>query len=143
MLSIVDKASELLKDDSITISEIEKATGISQIQLTKLRESNDIEEKIEDLKYKDVLALADMFNNIQIECLNMHDNDFYKFVVRMGDWFGEAIEIQEDYYDSPDAMADDMKIAAAIQELNNISTQEKSIMLDLYFSYSRDGQSMS
>lgn len=142
MLSIIDKASELLKDDSVSISEIESTTGISQSRLMKLRDSGDIEKAIENLKYHDALALADMFNDIQIECLNQQDNAFYKFVIRMGDWFSEAIETQEDYYDSPDAMADDMKIAAAVQELNNISTQEKSIMLDLYFSYARDGQSM-
>lgn len=60
----------------------------------------------------------------------------------MGEWFEEAIGIQEEYYDSEEGLDDDLMIATAIQTLNDISTKNKSLMLDLYFSYSRDEQSM-
>lgn len=139
MLSTIEKASELLKDDSVTVLEIEKFTKISQKKINEVRRMP--ENAIDLLTYSEAVALEDMYNNLQIDYINeSNDNDFYKFVIRMGDWFSEAIENQEDYYDSEDAMPDDLKIASAIQELNNISTSNKSIMLDLYFSYMRNEQ---
>ncbi|APU71506.1 hypothetical protein LCR01_13890 [Companilactobacillus crustorum] len=139
MLSTIEKASELLKDDSVTVLEIEKFTKISQKKINEVRRMP--ENAMDLLTYSEAVALEDMYNNLQIDYINeSNDNDFYKFVIRMGDWFSEAIENQEDYYDSEDAMPDDLKIASAIQELNNISTSNKSIMLDLYFSYMRNEQ---
>ncbi|WDT66469.1 hypothetical protein NV391_04500 [Companilactobacillus crustorum] len=139
MLSTIEKASELLKDDSVTVLEIEKFTKISQKKINEVRRMP--ENAMDLLTYSEAVALEDMYNNLQIDYINeSNDNDFYKFVIRMGDWFSEAIENQEDYYDSEDAMPDDLKIASAIQELNNISISNKSIMLDLYFSYMRNEQ---
>ena len=81
--------------------------------------------------------------NQQINYLNENDdNDFYKFVIRMGDWFDESIGIQKEYYHSDEGLDDDLMVATAIQTLNDISTRDKSIMLDLYFSYTRDEQNM-
>lgn len=143
MLSTIEKASALLKDDSVTLKDIHLATGISQKTLSRVRNSQDIAQAVQDLKYSEVEALIGLFNDIQINYLNEHyDNAFYKFVIRFGEWFEDAIEIQEDYYDSDEAMEDDLKIATAVQTLNDISTKDKSIMLDLYFSYSRDQQDM-
>lgn len=143
MLSTIDKASELLKDDSVTVLKIAEATGIDVKELTKARESADIEKTLKSMSYDEVISLADLFNDIQINYINSKkDNDFYKFVVRMGEWFTEAIDNQREYYHSEDGYPDDLMIAAAVQKLNDISTKEKSIMLDLYFSYTRDGQEM-
>lgn len=143
MLSIVDRASEVLQDDTVTVLEIHNATGISDKVIKEAKSSKDISKFVNDLKYSEVLALADLFNDIQIQFINQqNDNDFYKFVVRMGEWFEEAIGIQEEYYDSDEGLDDDLMIATAIQTLNDISTKNKSLMLDLYFSYSRDEQSM-
>lgn len=142
MLSTIEKASELLKDDSVTVLEIEKFTKISQKKINEVRRMP--ENAMDLLTYSEAVALEDMYNNLQINYINeANDNDFYKFVIRMGDWFSEAIENQEDYYDSEDAMPDDLKIASAIQELNNISTSNKSIMLDLYFSYMKNEQELA
>ncbi|GEO79056.1 hypothetical protein FD29_GL001609 [Companilactobacillus mindensis DSM 14500] len=143
MLSIVDRASEVLQDDTVTVREIHNATGISDKVIKEAKSSKDITTFVNNLKYAEVLALADLFNDIQIQFINQqNDNDFYKFVVRMGEWFEEAIGIQEEYYDSEEGLDDDLMIATAIQTLNDISTKNKSLMLDLYFSYSRDEQSM-
>ena len=143
MLSVIDRATELLKDDSITTLEIQRATGISQKVLKEARATEDVASFINNLKYTEVIALADLFNNMQIDYLNeQHDNDFYKFVIRMGDWFDESIGIQKEYYRSDEGLDDDLMVATAIQTLNDISTKNKSIMLDLYFSYSRDEQNM-
>lgn len=143
MLSVIDRATELLKDDSITTLEIQRATGISQKVLKEARATEDVASFVNNLKYTEVIALADLFNNMQIDYLNeQHDNDFYKFVIRMGDWFDESIGIQKEYYRSDEGLDDDLMVATAIQTLNDISTKNKSIMLDLYFSYSRDEQNM-
>jgi len=143
MLSIIDRASEILSDDTVTVLEIQTATGIDDKKIREARDSQDIPKFVSNMKYSEVLALADLFNTIQIEFINtQNDNDFYKFVVRMGDWFEEAIGIQKEYYQSDEAMDDDLMIATAIQTLNDISTKDKSLMLDLYFSYSRDEQNM-
>ncbi|WP_126322012.1 hypothetical protein [Companilactobacillus musae] len=143
MLSTIDKVSELLQDDSITIFEIHNATGINLKTIKELRKSKDLAKAINNLKYNDVLVLEDFFNDVQINYINGHDdNDFYKFVIRMGDWFDESMGIQQEYYQSEEGLDDDLMIATAIQTLNDISTRNKSIMLDLYFSYSRDEQNI-
>lgn len=143
MLSTIDKVCELLQDDSITIFEIHTATGINLKTIKELRKSKDPVKAVNDLKYTDVLALEDFFNDIQINYINEYnDNDFYKFVIRMGDWFDESMGIQKEYYQSEEGLDDDLMVATAIQTLNDISTSNKSIMLDLYFSYSRDEQNI-
>lgn len=143
MLSTIDKVSELLQDDSITIFEIHNATGINLKTIKELRKSKDLAKAINNLKYNDVLVLEDFFNDVQINYINGHDdNDFYKYVIRMGDWFDESMGIQQEYYQSEEGLDDDLMIATAIQTLNDISTRNKSIMLDLYFSYSRDEQNI-
>jgi len=143
MLSTIDRASELLRDDTITIFEIHNATEIDEKKLEEARDSKDIPKFLNNMKYGDILALADLYNTMQIDFINQeNDNDFYKFVIRMGDWFEESIDIQEEYFDSDEAMEDDLMIATAIQTLNDISTKDKSLMLDLYYSYSRDEQNM-
>jgi len=143
MLSIVDRASEILSDDTVTILEIHNATGINEKGIEEARKSKDIPKLVNNMKYSEVLALADLFNTMQIEFINQqNDNDFYKFVVRMGEWFEESIGIQKEYFDSDEGLEDDLMIATAIQTLNDYSTKDKSLMLDLYFSYSRDEQNM-
>lgn len=143
MLSEIDRAIELVKDDSITASEIQRLTGIDQKLLNEARKAGNVATFVNNLKYNEVVDLANLFNDTQIDYINQNfDNDFYKFVVRMGDWFDESIGIQEEYYHSEEAMEDDLMIATAVQTLNDISTKDKSIMLDLYFSYARDEQNM-
>ncbi|KRN98646.1 hypothetical protein [Companilactobacillus kimchiensis] len=143
MLSTIDRASEILSDDTVTIFEIHNATGISEKAIKEARAAKDIPKVVNDMKYSEVLALEDLFNTIQIDFINsQNDNDFYKFVVRIGEWFEESIDIQTDYYESDEGMDDDLMVATAIQTLNDISTKDKSLMLDLYFSYSRDEQNM-
>jgi len=143
MLSTIDRASELLRDDTVTTFEIHNVTGINERTIEEARDAKDISKFIGNMKYGDVLALADLFNTMQIDFINQeNDNDFYKFVIRMGDWFEESIDIQEEYFDSDEAMEDYLMIATSIQNLNDISTKDKSLMLDLYYSYSRDEQNM-
>jgi len=143
MLTVIDRATELLRDDSITNLEIHRATGLDLKLLAEARASKDISSFINNLKYSEVIALVDFFNDLQIDYLNKNnDNDFYKFVIRIGDWFDESIGIQEVYYQSDEGLDDDLMVATAIQTLNDISTKDKSIMLNLYFSYSRDEQNM-
>lgn len=141
MQSTIERAVELLKDNSVTVQDIQKTTGIKELTITKVKQSTDIYKAVCDLKVSEVMALADMYNDLEIDFINEHhDNDFYKYVVRMGDWFDEAIGNQEDYYESDEGMADDLMVATAIQRLNDITTKDKSIMLSLYFSYVRDEQ---
>lgn len=143
MLTDIDRAVELLKDDSITTSEIHQATGIESKMLAEARATKSVDKFVNNLKYSEVISLADCFNDLQINYLNENDdNDFYKFVIRMGDWFDESMGIQTEYYHSDEGLDDDLMVATAIQTLNDISTHNKSIMLDLYFSYCRDEQNM-
>ncbi|MFC6176147.1 hypothetical protein ACFQAV_04815 [Companilactobacillus huachuanensis] len=143
MLTDIDRATELLNDESVTIVEIHRITGISVKVLTDARTAKDVPSFVNDLKYSEVIALADLYNDIQIDYLNKNqDNDFYKFVIRIGDWFDESIGIQEEYFNSEEGMDDDLMVATAVQTLNDISTKDKSIMLDLYYSYTRDEQNM-
>ncbi|ALB28824.1 hypothetical protein [Companilactobacillus heilongjiangensis] len=143
MLTVIDRATELLKDKSVTTEEIHQATGISVKLLNEARTAKDVTSFVNNLKYSEVIALTDLFNNLQIDYLNKnHDNDFYKFVIRIGEWFDESIGIQEEYFQSEEGLDDDLMVATAVQTLNDISTKDKSIMLDLYFSYTRDEQNM-
>ncbi|WP_338214434.1 hypothetical protein [Companilactobacillus muriivasis] len=143
MLTVIDRATELLKDKSVTTEEIHQATGISVKLLTEARTAKDVTGFVNNLKYSEVIALTDLFNDMQIDYLNKNqDNDFYKFVIRIGEWFDESIGIQEEYFDSEEGLDDDLMVATAVQTLNDISTKDKSIMLDLYFSYTRDEQNM-
>lgn len=131
----MDKAKTIILDKNLSDYDIELATGISRQNIYNYRKGTT---SLEKAKWTVVHELSDLYDDMMKKSI-LNDSEesqvFLKFVNRLGGWFSEEVKDQIDIAKDDEGYSDDMAIAKVVERLNERTTKDVLLLIDLFRVY--------
>lgn len=110
-------------------------TGITK---TSIHNYKNAKSRLERIPFENAEKLISYYDRIQDVNMVLEDPlGFKNFTMRLSLWFNEAIEDQQDSYNSDEGYEDDLKVAAVIETLSDEVLKDLTLLDKLYKVYQK------